>query len=106
MRRIFRKSFGGREDGDDEEQEEHDGEQRRVEREHQQMLEELELLEERKSRARNEDLRYKRHGFNAGISVFAWTAFWELANEHQDDWRFILLSWVCVAVSIWAAVNM
>lgn len=52
------------------------------------------------------ELRYQRHGFNAGISVFVWTAFWDMAARHQDDWKFVLLTWVCVLTAVWAAVHL
>ena len=63
-------------------------------------------LETRIRDLKDKDIRFQRHGFNAGASVLAWVAFWDMANRHQDDWRFQMLSWACVITAIWASVNL
>lgn len=63
-------------------------------------------LESRMRKLKDKDIKYTRHGFYAGISVFVWVAFWDLANRHQDNWRFQVLSWACMFAAIWASANM
>lgn len=61
------------------------------------------ILDRMMRNLRNDQIRPQRAGFNSGASVLVWTAFWDLANRNQDNPRFVILSWVCVGASIWAA---
>lgn len=66
----------------------------------------LDRLEKRMLEIVDTEIHCQRPGFNAGMAVFAWFSFWELAAIHQDDWRFILLTWICVGTAIWAATHL
>jgi len=100
-RRIYPTSFGGsdREDDDDDDHGGGGGD------EGCRLRDELEELESRKGNVSREGLRYERQGFYSSVSVLAWTAFWELADQNQDNWRSVLLTWVCVGAAMWVAIN-
>ena len=98
-RRIYLISFGGSDLEEDEVEGEGVCDERCT------MQHELEDWEDRKKNVTHGNLRYERQGFYSTVSVLAWTAFWELADQNQDNWRSVLLTWVCVGAAMWVAIN-
>lgn len=74
-------------------------EERRIEQE-------LDRLDRRMAEVEAKQVKFQRAGFPSGSAVFVWSAFWEMAALHQDDPRFVILSWICVAAAVWVGGNM
>lgn len=45
-------------------------------------------------------LGFRSRGFYAGLTVLGWKAFWELADQHQNNWGSILLAWTAIGLCV------